>query len=116
VEPIDDLADDLGSVQLEEAPSEFGDQVIEVGVETEMVPASVEQSSEVFKPADMDKILEEAFLTAVKLKLPEDAKQYPIGSSALYDSYVAPCRMIGTNLDVKNSTYKKVRQDYYCII
>ncbi|KAJ3402592.1 Eukaryotic translation initiation factor 2D, partial [Chytridiales sp. JEL 0842] len=106
VQPLeDDVTEEMASMVMDETPSEVGDQqIVEVGIETEMVESSGPPS---VKPADMDKILEEAFLTALRLKLPDDPKSYPIGSSVLYDTYILPSRMLGTTIDIKNSTYKK---------
>ncbi|KAI8838911.1 hypothetical protein BC829DRAFT_492940 [Chytridium lagenaria] len=59
-------------------------------------------------PAEMDKLLEQALITAIKLKLTDDPKTYPITSSVLYENFVGPCRAFGTSLDVKVSGYKKL--------
>ncbi|KAJ3293401.1 Eukaryotic translation initiation factor 2D [Borealophlyctis nickersoniae] len=59
-------------------------------------------------PAEMDELLLTAFLTSLKLKLPDDPKLFPMSATVLYSSYILPSRPVGTVLDVKGSTYKKV--------
>ncbi|KAJ3290303.1 Eukaryotic translation initiation factor 2D [Blyttiomyces sp. JEL0837] len=117
VESIDDIGEEITSLSLAPtSPTESG--IVEVGIETEMnfpgfskpQPVSSTTTSSVFlPPAEVDKALTDAFLTAIKLKLPEDAKQYPIPSSALYSNYILPCRTVAyATVDVKHSSFKKL--------
>ncbi|TPX61445.1 hypothetical protein PhCBS80983_g01088 [Powellomyces hirtus] len=58
--------------------------------------------------AEMDHVLEEALFTVLKSRLPDDPKILPMTSSLLYSSYILPSRPLGTHLDIKHSSYKKV--------
>ncbi|TPX30413.1 hypothetical protein SmJEL517_g06012 [Synchytrium microbalum] len=59
-------------------------------------------------PAEMDSLLETALFTAIKLKVPEDPRAYPISASQLYSGYILPSRRAGTSIDIKGSTFKKL--------
>ncbi|KAJ3185185.1 Eukaryotic translation initiation factor 2D [Geranomyces variabilis] len=67
-----------------------------------------EPSAPQSSPAETDKILEQALLTALKSRLPADPKLLPMSSSVLYNTYILPSRPGGTSLDIKLSSYKKV--------
>ncbi|KAJ3148912.1 Eukaryotic translation initiation factor 2D [Geranomyces variabilis] len=67
-----------------------------------------EPSAPQCSPAETDKILEEALLTALKSRLPAEPKLLPMSSSVLYNTYILPSRPRDTSLDIKHSSYKKV--------
>ncbi|KAJ3212823.1 Eukaryotic translation initiation factor 2D [Dinochytrium kinnereticum] len=93
----DDIADPVSTLSISETtPSPS--QHTEASSET---PPTV-------TPAEMDKLLEEALITAIKLKLMDDPKSYPVTASVLYESFVLPCRADRTVIDVKMSGFKKL--------
>ncbi|KAJ3165813.1 Eukaryotic translation initiation factor 2D [Irineochytrium annulatum] len=79
----------------------------EVRVDAEMA-AAASKTAPSYTPAEMDKILESALLTAIKTKLTDDAKSYPITSSILLEKFLEPCREFGTTVDLKQSSFKKL--------
>ncbi|KAJ3097142.1 Eukaryotic translation initiation factor 2D [Phlyctochytrium planicorne] len=98
----------------------FEDDATETPVEVNMkelsltdlaIPPELEEAAPekaVLSPAEMDKLLETSLIAAIKTRLTDDPKSYPISGSVLYDSHVLPCRPIGTTLDMKNSGFKKL--------
>ncbi|KAJ3046290.1 Eukaryotic translation initiation factor 2D [Rhizophlyctis rosea] len=56
-------------------------------------------------PAEMDDLLQNAFLSAMKSNTWKDPKILPMSSTILYSSHILPA---GNDIDVKKSTYKKV--------
>ncbi|TPX74603.1 hypothetical protein CcCBS67573_g04129 [Chytriomyces confervae] len=61
---------------------------------------SVQQS-----PQEMDRMLELALLTSIKISLPQDSKAYPMPVTSLYSLHM---QLIDPSLEVKNSSYKKL--------
>lgn len=55
----------------------------------------------------MDQLLDRALLKAIKYTI-QDYKEFPISCSTFYTQYVLPSRPIGSTLDLKQSTHKKV--------
>ncbi|TPX49312.1 hypothetical protein SeLEV6574_g01568 [Synchytrium endobioticum] len=108
----------------EEAPEHWGEPLEDVNVKQEEAQEIIEagadgtagyddgssSSSSKVSPADMDILLEISLLTAIKLKAPEDPKAFPIGASQFYSAYIIPSRPVGTSVDVKGSSYKKLQK------
>ncbi|KAI9091469.1 hypothetical protein DFS34DRAFT_326062 [Phlyctochytrium arcticum] len=80
------------SASVEEAPSEHEEEDAEPHI----------------SPAEMDALFDSALLTALKTKLHGNPKLLPLASSLLFSSYILPCRPLGSTLDIKLSSYKKV--------
>lgn len=63
---------------------------------------------------EVDDVLKEALLQALLFKMtPEKAQtQLPMSASALYTSYILPCRPRGrgSDADIKQSTWKKLQK------
>ncbi|KAJ3235051.1 Eukaryotic translation initiation factor 2D [Chytriomyces hyalinus] len=68
-------------------------------VKVENAP-SIQQS-----PQEMDRMLEQALLTSIKISLPQDSKAYPMPVTSLYSLHM---QLVDPSLEVKNSTYKKL--------
>lgn len=55
---------------------------------------------------DMNRALEDCLLQAVKTRIKD--KDLPLSGNNLYAQHMRPCRRVGSNLDVKASTFKKL--------
>jgi translation initiation factor 2D len=64
-----------------------------------------------FGSVEVDKLLQDSFYQALIEKL-TPATPLPMSTSQFYSAYILPCRPIGTEneVDVKKSSYKKVRK------
>ncbi|ETV72746.1 hypothetical protein H257_12120 [Aphanomyces astaci] len=64
-----------------------------------------EEGESVRSQADLDDLLERSFYQAMKVVKPSDA---PMLASRFYASLVLPCRPVGTAINVKGTSYKKI--------
>ncbi|RKO87594.1 hypothetical protein BDK51DRAFT_34241, partial [Blyttiomyces helicus] len=84
-----------------------GEEAAEDGEDIRVKDAAGSEEAAI-SPADMDRLLETALLTALKKTLPNDPKLLPLSSTILYSTYVLPSRPVGSSLDIKQSSYKKL--------
>ncbi|KAI9205966.1 uncharacterized protein BJ171DRAFT_500223 [Polychytrium aggregatum] len=102
VDSVTDLAAQLDEVHVDVTADAQDNTVPEEAVE------SLDDDAVVITAKDMDEFLETAFLTCITTKLAEDPKVLPLHASTLYSNYIIPCRSLGSIVDIKLSTHKKV--------
>ncbi|KAI8622386.1 hypothetical protein BC830DRAFT_1089720 [Chytriomyces sp. MP71] len=90
-----DASDAPAAAELEELSLYDSESIVKV-------PPSVSQE---FSPQEMDALLEQGLLTAIKLSLPQDAKSFPMPATSIYSLYMLP---INAQMDVKQSSHKKL--------
>ncbi|KAJ3110777.1 Eukaryotic translation initiation factor 2D [Phlyctochytrium bullatum] len=102
--PEDSVENSVTKLSLRDARDDDDDE----DDDGEEIPVAPSVPVAALTPADHDKLLEQSLITAIKTKLPDDAKSYPISSSVLWESHILPSRPAGTTLDVKASSHKKL--------
>ncbi|KAJ3394686.1 Eukaryotic translation initiation factor 2D [Lobulomyces angularis] len=69
---------------------------------------NVKDISNSLSTKDMDDLLETSFMTCLTRFPADDKKIFPISASVFYESYIINSRPIDTELDVKQSSFKKI--------
>ncbi|KAI9136299.1 hypothetical protein BKA69DRAFT_1129219 [Paraphysoderma sedebokerense] len=106
-EEMEDTGEETIESQLESTSIDEHQSQPQVNDGAEVLATSSSQLSTV-STEDMDLLLKLSLLHAIKFKIPDSAENFPISSSVMYSTYMIPSRIVGTTLDLKKSSYKKL--------